>query len=194
MRHENRTAKLLSMLAVAGALSCGCMAIAASVPSEAPSETVTGTWQHRQVTFNYFGVTTLFTCDGLEEHVRSLLLLLGARKDAHVTASGCSGPNTPSHSAFVHADFYALAPAEATAADTVQANWAPLQLTPRHPSDVTDGDCELLEQMKDFITQNFSLRNVDYRTSCFPHEITLDGFAIKGQSLRAAVLPPAVKG
>jgi hypothetical protein len=193
MRPENRTAKLLSVLAAAGALSCGFLATAATAQSGAPSETVTGTWQRRQVTFDYFGVTALYTCEGLEDHVRSLLLLLGARKDAHVSATGCPGPNAPSHSAFVHADFYALVPAGATATDTVPANWAPLQLVPHHPSYVTDGDCELLERMKGFITQNFSLRDVVYRTSCFPHEITPDAFAIKGQSLMA-VLPSAVKG
>jgi hypothetical protein len=192
VRYKNRAASVLSALAAAGALSCGWMASAATAQEGAPSEIVAGTWQHRQVTFNYFGITVLFTCDGLEDHVKDLLLLLGARKDAHVTASGCPGPNAPSHSAYVRADFYALAPADATAADTVQANWAPLQLVPRHPSFVDDGDCELLEQMKTFITQNFSLRDIQYRTSCWPHEITIDAFAIKGQSLKA--VPTTVKG
>jgi hypothetical protein len=192
MRYKNRAASVLSALAAAGALSCGWMASAATAQEGAPSEIVAGTWQHRQVTFNYFGITALFTCEGLEDHVKDLLLLLGARKDAHVTASGCPGPNAPSHSAYVRADFYALAPADATAADTVQANWAPLQLVPRHPSFVDDGDCELLEQMKTFITQNFSLRDIQYRTSCWPHEITIDAFAIKGQSLKA--VPTTVKG
>jgi hypothetical protein len=39
--------------------------------------------------------------------------------------------------------------------------------------------------MKDLITQNFTLRDVEYRTSCYPHQISLDGFAVKGQTLRA---------
>jgi hypothetical protein len=192
MRYKNRAASVLSALAAAGALSCGWMASAATAQEGAPSEIVAGTWQHRQVTFNYFGITALFTCEGLEDHVKDLLLVLGARKDAHVRATGCPGPNAPSQSAYVRADFYALAPADATAADTVQANWAPLQLVPQHPSFVGDGDCELLEQMKTFITQNFSLRDIQYRTSCWPHEITIDAFAIKGQSLKA--VPTAVKG
>jgi hypothetical protein len=192
MRYKNRAASVLSALAAAGALSCGWMASAATAQEGAPSEIVAGTWQHRQVTFNYFGITAIFTCDGLEDHVKDLLLLLGARKDVHVTASGCPGLNEPTRSLYVRADFYALAPAEATATDTVQANWAPLQLVPRHPSFVGEGDCELLEQMKTFITQNFSLRDIQYRTSCWPHEVTIDAFAIKGQSLKA--VPTTVKG
>ncbi len=50
------------------------------------------------------------------------------------------------------------------------------------------GDCELIQGMKNLITQNFSLRDVEYRTSCFPHDLATDGFAVKGQALR--VLPP----
>jgi hypothetical protein len=58
-----------------------------------------------------------------------------------------------------------------------------------------DGDCELIQEMKDFITKNFTLRDVQYRTDCVPNEVILDSFAIKAQALRA--LPPkasAVKG
>jgi hypothetical protein len=68
-------------------------------------------------------------------------------------------------------------------------------VTPRRPNFMGDGDCELVQGMKDLITKNFSLRDVQYRTDCFPRQITLDGFAVKGQALRA-VLPmrDAVKG
>ncbi len=39
-------------------------------------------WQHRQLTFAYSGFTTLYTCEGLADHVRQILQYLGARKDA----------------------------------------------------------------------------------------------------------------
>jgi hypothetical protein len=45
------------------------------------------------------------------------------------------------------------------------------------------GDCELIEQMKDLISKNFSLRDMQYNTDCVPHEITLDAFDVKGQAL-----------
>jgi hypothetical protein len=152
-----------------------------------PAEVVDGAWQHHRVSFTYVGFTTLYTCDGLEDHVRQILLHLGARKDVHVTASGCPGPfNEPSHSAFVDAEFYALAPgAGAAAAATVKARWTALEVTSRRPSFMGDGDCELVQEMKDLITKNFSLRNIEYRTKCFPNDVTLDEFSIKGQALRA---------
>jgi hypothetical protein len=48
-----------------------------------------------------------------------------------------------------------------------------------------DGDCELIQAMKDLVTKNFSLRDLEYRTDCVPHELMMDGFAVKGQALRA---------
>jgi hypothetical protein len=161
-----------------------------------PGDVVSGAWQHHKLTFSYFGITTLYTCDGLESHVRQILLHLGARKDAKVSATGCPGAfNTPSHSAFVNVDFYALAPAAeapGAAADSIKAHWTPVELTPNRPYFMGDGDCELLQGMKDLITNNFTLRAVEYRTSCTPHSITIDGYAIKGQALRA--LPSTVSG
>ena len=152
----------------------------------APTDLVTAAWRHHKVTFNYYGITSLFTCDGLEDHVRQILLYLGARKDAKVRASGCPGPlNAPSRSAWVDADFYALAPAiDADGANTVKARWTSLEVTPRRPDFMGDGDCELIQEMKDLITKNFSLRDLQYRADCVPHELSLDSYAIKGQALK----------
>jgi hypothetical protein len=167
--------------------------VAANETADASSDgIVAGAWQHHKVTFNYFGATSLFTCGGLEGHVRELLLHIGARNDATVTAAGCPGPyDTPSRSAWVSADFYTLVPAaDAGRSDTVKARWTSLEVTPRRPHFMGEGDCELMQGMKDLITQNFSLRDMQYRTSCFPNALSLDGFAIKGRALRA-VPPPS---
>jgi hypothetical protein len=187
---------ILAALLIAG--SCGTpYAGAAQHGASDPNDVVDGAWQHHRVSFSYFGFTTLYTCDGLEDVVRKILLHLGARTDAHVTATGCPGPfNAPSHQAFVDADFYTLAPAPDTAASpTVKAHWTALEITARRPNFMGDGDCELVRGMKDLITKNFSLRDVNYHTDCFPHDVTLDEFSVKGQALRA-VTPAsgAVKG
>jgi hypothetical protein len=186
-------------VAVLGGLSCGSPSSRAAEATAAnpPAEIVTGAWQHHKVSFSYFGITSLYTCDGLEEHVREILLHLGARRDLKVHASGCPGPfNAPSHSAWVGADFYALAPAaDANGPDTIQARWTALEVTPRRPHFMGDGDCELVQGMKDLITKNFSLRDIEYRTDCVPHEVWMDSYAVKGQALRAVPLKSnAMKG
>ena len=180
---------LWGAVAVLGGLACGPPANSAAVdtPATPPAGIVTGSWQHHQVTFNYFGITSLYTCDGLEDQVRRILLQLGARKDATVYASGCPGPyNAPSSTAWVKADFFTLAPAADTVgSDTVKARWTSLEVTPRRPDFMGDGDCELIQAMKDLIIKNFSLRGVEYRTSCVPHEVSMDAYAVKGQVLKA---------
>jgi hypothetical protein len=103
---------------------------------------IAGAWQHHKVTFDYFGFTSLFTCSGLQGQVRNVLLHMGARKDMRVTATGCPGPyDTPSHNAWVSADFYTLAPvANEGRSDTVKARWTPVEVTPRRPYFMSDGD------------------------------------------------------
>jgi hypothetical protein len=165
-------------------------AVLAATP--APSgQIVNGEWQHHQVRFNYYGITSLYSCDGLESNVRSLLLHLGARKDAQVSAKGCPrGSSVPSRSAIIDTDFYTLAPSSAVR-DTVQAQWVPVLVNRSHPSFMSGGDCELINEMKDLISKNFSLRQVDYRTDCVPHEVNIDDFTIKAEALKELPVAPA---
>lgn len=188
MRHAYRSAVWSLLIGAPLWASAGSAAAAAA---SSPADLVSGAWQHHKVTFNYVGFTSLYTCDGLESRVRQILLHLGARKDAKVTATGCPGPfNTPTHTAWVDVDFYTLAPtAESGASGTINAHWTALELTPRRPSFMGEGDCELIQGMKGVITQNFSLRDVEYRTDCVPHQVSLDGFAIKAQALRVSPAP-----
>jgi hypothetical protein len=188
MRMLNLTG-IMWMAAALGVAATTAGATEAAVPA---TDIVAGTWQHQKMTINYFGITSLYSCDGLEEHVRSILLHLGARKDAKVNANGCPrGQEVPSHNAWIEADFYTLQPAaSASAPDTVRAHWAMRELTPRRPYFMGEGDCELVEQMKDLISKSFAMRDVSYRTECVPHELIPDGFAVKGQALVPAVSPP----
>jgi hypothetical protein len=170
-------------------------ALALSVPAVQAAETggaaaLDGTWQHHHVQFDYFGETTLFTCDGLEGQVSQILRYLGARKDIKVHATGCPGPlGAPSRMAWVDVDFYSLAPSDAAAAGTpVKAQWSAALLTPRQPSFSSEGHCELFQSMKDTILKNFSVRGFDYRTSCVPHSLSLNGFEIKGDVLKPVLI------
>jgi len=170
-------------LALAGICTVACVA-----PPPAPAPTgkvVTATWQHHQVNFSYFGITSLYSCTGLETDIRSLLLYFGARKDAKVTAQGCpEGPDVPGRYAIIDTDFYSLAPS-ADSSDTVRAQWMPVIVSPRQPYFMSGGDCELINEMKDLITKNFSLSDLKYRTDCIPYEVNVDDFDIKAQALKA---------
>ena len=68
--------------------------VIAAEDNSASGPVVAGTWVHRHANFTYWGVTALYSCDGLEDNIRSLLVHLGARKDdVKVNARGC--PSAP---------------------------------------------------------------------------------------------------
>ena len=160
----------------------------ASMAAEGGVAAEQASWRHTKQTFTYFGFTSLYTCDGIEDKARQILLLLGARKDAKVRATGCTeGPNQPSRSVWVKVEFDALAPGVAAAgAETVTGVWTPVEITAHRPFDMQEGDCELIEHMRSALTQGFAFKDLDYRTNCVPHQVSLGSYSIKGQVLRAA--------
>ncbi|MGA2189938.1 MAG: hypothetical protein ABSH33_15505, partial [Steroidobacteraceae bacterium] len=153
---------------------------------QAGADGIRGAWQPHHARFYYYGVTVSYTCEALEDQVRRILLYLGARGDLTISARGCArGPDRPSHNAWVETDFYAPAPAaDGRATGNAAAQWARIELTPHHPGFMGNGDCELVQDMKDLVVNNFNARDLAYTTDCFPHELSIDGFAVKGQTLK----------
>jgi hypothetical protein len=192
MRHSKRIATFLA--GALAALACICGAGGPALAAGPGGEVVTGAWQHHHAKFSYYGITSLYSCDALEGKIRSLLLYLGARKDATVSANGCPrGTSVPGRNAIIEVDFYALAPTT-DSQDAVQAQWTPAVVNSARPYFMGRGDCELIDEMKDLITKNFSLRDPNYRTDCSPHQVGIDDFSIQAQVLKAVPAPRAAKG
>ncbi len=169
-------------------LAAAIAALAAlSAPVNADANATPAQWQEHKGSIDYFGLTSRFSCTGIESQIKHVLKTLGARKDMTVDASSCNANGMsmgPSLTVLVH--MYSLAPADSNTAAPVMASWAPVEIKPKHPSFMDDGDCELIDHMHEFITKNFSAQNLDYRASCTPHEITLDSFAVHGEFLQTA--------
>ena len=186
-----RTARNLSLRAAASALALAAMQAAGAVdapPAPATPATAEAThWQKVPLDFSYTGSTTLYSCAGIEDKVRLLLEALGARADARVIASGCdAGPQMHvSRFAFLRGEFHVLAPcAGATAEETVQALWQPVEIRANRPFAVGEGDCELIEQMKPVIEKAFALRDANYVTRCVPNSVSPYSFSVKAQALK----------
>jgi len=58
-------------------------------------------------------------------------------------------------------------------------------VSPRQPYFMSGGECELINEMKDLITKNFSLSDLKYRTDCVPYEVNVNDFNIEAQALKA---------
>jgi hypothetical protein len=191
-----RNKRILTTAAIAAFLAVTALPlVSAADDSSAGGSVVAGTWEHHHASFTYWGITALYSCDGLEDNIRALLLHLGARKDVTVSARGCPhGSSVPGHNAIVDIDFYSLSPStDANAPNTVQARWTPVLVSPTHPYFMSHGDCELVDELKDIVSKNFSLRDLSYRTDCVPHQVNIDDFSVKAQALKA-LTPLAAKG
>lgn len=157
-----------------GALLAGALILstAARADDSAPGGGP-GTWQSHKYSFQFMGFTTTYSCDGLADKLRIVLLAAGARADVKSTPGACaSGFGRPDKFARADLTFYTLAPADSgtAAGNTVQGVWRPVTFTARQPRELATGDCELIEQFRQQVLPMFTTRNVAANTTCIPHQ------------------------
>jgi hypothetical protein len=145
-------------------------------------------WTPKELRFSYQGFTTHYSCDGLREKVRTVLLALGARKqDLSVNESGCSTPSgRPDPFPGVNIKMQVLQPVAAgttPAATRVAAHWKAVDLRLDRDPLSESGDCELLEQIKQRILPLFSARNIEYSSNCVPHQLSAGGTRLRVEVL-----------
>jgi len=164
-----------------------CALAAAAEGTAADSQAAV--WTEKEVTFVYQGFTTKYSCDGLQDKVRGVLLDLGAeKKGLKVVQLGCSSPTgRPDPFPGVRVKMTVLQPASvpATGQTTVSAHWKPIDLKLRDSFTIDSGECELVEQIRDKILPLFATRNVELKSNCIPHQATASR-----PSLKLEVLAP----
>jgi hypothetical protein len=136
-------------------------------------------WVERTLDYTYMGFTSKYSCDGLEDNVRVMLLALGARKsDLKIDSRGCTRFTGPETSPGIFARFWVLAPQSADQAGNAgggapqAAQWQTVDMVRLQGPEWEQGQCELLEQMKQKALPLFTSRNLKYHSSCFPHSAT----------------------
>ena len=149
-----------------------------------------GVWQKHEYTFAFMGFTTTYSCDGLADKVKLLLIAAGARQDAKSRPGACaSGFGRPDKFARASLTFYTLAPAAGGASPDskpVDAMWRPVTFAYRSPRELTTGDCDLVEQFRNNVLPLFTTRNVDNHTTCVPHQESGSDISLRFESLSAA--------
>jgi hypothetical protein len=177
--------------AVGATLLCTLlMASAALADASSPtSATVAGSWQKHQYSFAFMGFTTTYSCDGLADKLKKLLLAAGARADVTSQPGACaSGFGRPDKFARADLTFYTLAPAgtdTAANARPIDGIWRPVTFAARSPRELQVGDCELIEQFRDRLLPMFTTRNVASNTTCVPHQESGSVIDLKFESLAA---------
>jgi hypothetical protein len=182
----------IKAIAASVLLSSCCICVATARADDAASSP--GVWQKHQYSFAYMGFTSTYSCDGLADKLKKLLIAAGARKDAKATSGACpSGFGRPDKLARADLTFYTLAPdTSGTAADGQQADgsWRPVVIAVRSPRDLALGDCELVEQFTSNVLPLFPVRNIDNHTTCVPRQLSGSVIDLKFESFAALPPPP----
>jgi hypothetical protein len=162
------------VLRTMGAAAAACVVAGAAFadPPAAPAEHSPGVWQKHEYSFQYMGFTSTYSCDGLADKLKILLVAAGARADAKANPGACAaGFGRPDKFARADLSFYTLAPdgaAAAADAKPVDGAWRPVSISPRSPRGLQIGDCEIVEQFTSLVLPMFTTRNVASKTACVP--------------------------
>ena len=185
------------LAALAGIVLCPALLISRTSFADPPAAAVgdAGVWQKHEYSFRYMGFTATYSCDGLADKLKVLLIAAGARHDAVSQPGACaSGFGRPDKFASATLTFYTLAPAGADSpADAKQVNavWRPVALSARSPRELALGDCEVVEQFRNSVLPMFTTRNLVNHTSCVPHQLSGSNIDLRFDSLAA---PSAAHG
>ena len=174
------------------AIVCALLATAPAL-ADTPS---TGVWQKHEYSFAFMGFTTTYSCDGLADKLKVLLLAAGARPDVKAYGAACAaGFGRPDKLARADLTFYTLAPPTSDTADgaPINAQWLPVELQARKPRELGLGDCELVDQFRTSVLPMFTIRNTDNHTTCVPHQDSGSVINLKFEALAAVPAPKAAK-
>ena len=176
----------LAALALAGLTAAVCAPARADTQAQDASG-VPAVWTAKELRFVYMGFTSHYSCDGLRDKIRVILRDFGARDDMQVSESPCPGAlGRPTRFPGVNIKVNVLQPASgASDSGAVAAHWKRVELPGSGDVVREAGDCELVEQVKQSILPLFATRDVQYRSTCVPHQLS-----IGGTSLTADVLVP----
>ncbi len=143
----------------------------APAPAPAPAP---GEWQKHKYTFAYLGFTSTYSCDGLADQLKRLLLAAGARADAKSEPGVCASPyGRPDKFARADLTFYTLAPLDQggpPGEKPASGVWRTVALAPHSPQGLQIGDCELVDQFRAQVLPMFTTRNVVNKVTCVPHQ------------------------
>ena len=157
---------------------------------------IAAVWKEQHLNFFYMGRTSRYSCEGLRDKVRAMLLDLGARRDIRITALGCDdaveararpgslGPSlniVMSTPALPDASAKPLHPGDLAAVD---ARFEPFTITSDAFRNMGIADCELVEEFSRQILPKLAARNLKQDITCVPLEQSGSRFLVRGEVLR----------
>jgi hypothetical protein len=203
MRPVSLSASVCLAVSLAGAAAVA----PAAGPPAAGSRTPEGrgvpmpaVWREQRVEFYYRGRTSRYSCDGLLEKVRAMLLELGARRDVKIVPLRCTDSDRHERAAGSRIIIVFSSPALPDAAAkplhasdlaAIDARFENFTITSDAFRNMGIGDCELVQEFTRQILPKLTARNVKRDIVCVPYEPSNSRFFVRGEILKN--LPRAEK-
>jgi hypothetical protein len=172
-------------IACALAITGGWLFCASARADDSAPTTGPGSWQSHKYSFQFMGFTSTYSCDGLADKLKKLLLATGARADAKSQPGACA-------SGFGRPDKFARGNVPSTP-KPVNGAWRTVTFSADSPPDLHIGDCELVEQFRSQVLPMFTTRNVVSNTTCIPYQDSGSVIDLKFEVFAPAPTPPAPK-
>ena len=144
-------------------------------------------WKEQRLAFSYAGRTSHYSCDGLREKMRTMLLEMGARRDLKVLAVDCETANPALRLEFSSPALPdpAARPQRAGDLTAVGARFEMFVLTSDAFRNFGIADCELVEEFSRQILPKLATRGVQIDISCVPYQDSGSRYLVRGQILRS---------
>src|SRR5450631_813469 len=184
--------------AVMVVLTCAAAA-APATPQPATTSPVTGipvaaVWREHHLDFFYMGRTSRYSCDGLRDKVRAMLLDLGARRDLKIAAIGCEDSgrmrhNSPAPSLNITFSAPALPdpavkPSHEGDLAATDARFESFTIASDTLRNLGFGDCELVEEFSHQILPKLVTRALKRDIACLPYQASGSRFLVRGEILK----------
>lgn len=169
-----------------------------AAPFPVTGNPVAAVWKERHVEFFYVGRTARYSCEGLRDKVRAMLLDMGARRDPTIVALRCeddaharvsaAGPHLSITFSAPALPDPAAKPVRAGDLAATDARFVAFSITTDAFRNMGIGDCELVEQFARQILPKLVTRDVRQDITCVPNELSGSHYMLRGEVLRP--LPP----
>jgi hypothetical protein len=190
---------VISMVTLCAAAAGGATPVDMTAPRPVTGRPVAAVWKERHVDFVYRGLTARYSCDGLRDKVRAMLLDLGARRDVKIVAIGCAGDDrlrVNSLQPSLRIIFSAPALPDSTATPlragdlaATDARFEAFTIASDAFRNMGIGDCELVQEFARQILPTLTTRSVKQDITCVPMQQSGSRFLVRGEILKT--LPPA---
>jgi hypothetical protein len=165
-----------------------------AAPARVTGIPLAAVWREQHLDFFYMGRTSRYSCDGLRDKVRAMLLDLGARRDLKIAAIGCEDSgrmraNSPAPS--LHITFSAptlpdpsVKPLHEGDLAATDARFESFTITSDAFRNLGFGDCELVQEFSRQILPKLVTRALKRDITCVPFQASGGRFLVRGEILK----------